>query len=152
MAPGVKQERSLAVILSWVSFAIIFMAIGTVAELVLISHYEDQWQLLPIILISVVMGVFMISLWKRSVGLMRLFKVLLVACVLSGALGVYFHLRANMEFEAELHPSQPSTTTFFESLSGALPALAPGSMIIFALIGYIYILLINKQHNNESTD
>ncbi|MEP2771828.1 MAG: hypothetical protein ABJH05_06745 [Fulvivirga sp.] len=124
--------------------AIVFMAVGTVAELLLLSHYEDTWQLLPIILISLSMVLMVIVGHSRSTLALQTFKALLVTCALSGVLGAYFHLQANMEFEMELHPTQSWTTSFIESLSGALPALAPGSMILFGLIGYIYILLIKQ--------
>ena len=70
---------------------------------------------------------------------------MLFLAALSGLLGTYFHLKANLEFESELHPTQDFTTNFIESLSGALPALAPGSMILLAIIGYIFTLTINKQ-------
>jgi len=120
------------------------MAVGTFSELILIGHYEDEWQLIPIILI-VITSLFGVMI-RPSKTLLNVFKVLLAACAFSGLLGVYFHLQANMEFEAELHPTQSYFTTFIESLSGALPALAPSSMIVFALIGYIYSLqLINRQ-------
>tara|TARA_B100000767_G_scaffold269985_1_gene292810 strand:+ start:1707 stop:1856 length:150 start_codon:yes stop_codon:yes gene_type:complete len=35
---------------------------------------------------------------------------------------------------------------FSESLSGALPTLAPMSMIVLALIGYSYLILIKQQN------
>lgn len=129
----------------WIIAAILFMASGTVIELLLLSHYEDTWQLLPIILIGLSLICFLMTFWLRQNWVVQLLKLLLLSCVISGGLGVYFHLQANMEFEAEMHPTQSWSTTFLESLSGALPALAPGSMILFAIIGYIYILTINKQ-------
>lgn len=128
----------------WIIAAILFMASGTVIELLLLSHYEDTWQLLPIILIGLSLICFLMTFWLRQNWVVQLLKLLLLGCVISGGLGVYFHLKANMEFEAEMHPTQSWSTTFLESLSGALPALAPGSMILFAIIGYIYILTINK--------
>lgn len=129
----------------WIIAAILFMASGTVIELLLLSHYEDTWQLLPIILIGLSLVCFLMTFWLHQNWVVQLLKLLLLGCVISGGLGVYFHLQANMEFEAEMHPTQSWSTTFLESLSGALPALAPGSMILFAIIGYIYILTINKQ-------
>ncbi len=49
-----------------------------------------------------------------------------------------------MEFEKELHNHTSGLNLLLETLSGALPALAPGSMIVYAFIGYLYILLILK--------
>lgn len=74
-----------------------------------------------------------------------------MCCALSGFIGIYFHLQANWEFETELHPGQDLITNFTESMSGALPALAPGSMVVFALIGYIYIQQLDKHPKYETT-
>lgn len=128
-----------------VVITLVFMAIGTCAELLLLHHYEDQWQLAPIVLILLSTVVFVLSLWKASKALIKLFKILMIGCAASGIIGAWFHLKANMEFEKELHPSSSGWTLISETLSGALPALAPGSMIVFALIGYMYTLLILKQ-------
>lgn len=142
METTTTHQGKLASAIRWVSFAIVFLTIGLIIELFLISHYEGEWQILPIILTFLVLGVFFLLRWKRTRTTLRLFKFLLGLTVISGVLGVYFHLQANMEFEAELHPAQSFLTNFTESLSGALPALAPGSMLVVALIGYIYTLLI----------
>jgi len=34
---------------------------------------------------------------------------------------------------------------FLESISGAFPVLAPLSMVVLALIGYSYLILINQK-------
>ena len=122
-----------------------FMALGTMAELLLLGHYEDQWQLIPVILIGLSLVLFLAMLTQYSRRLLLSFKVLMTACALSGFLGVWFHLKANYEFEMELHPSASTWSLLTESLAGALPALAPGSMIVFGLIGYIYSILTIKQ-------
>lgn len=68
----------------------------------------------------------------------------------SGLLGVYFHMKANFEFESELRPKLSFTQHLLDSFSGALPALAPGSMVVFALIGYTYIYIQHKSISNET--
>ncbi|MEM6525145.1 MAG: hypothetical protein AAGF85_18650 [Bacteroidota bacterium] len=123
----------------------IFMAVGTSTELFLLDHYEDQWQLAPIVLIGLSTAVFILSLWKNSKEIIRLFKALMLGCAISGVVGFWFHLKANIEFERELHPSSSGWVLISETLSGALPTLAPGSMIVFASIGYLYTLLKLKQ-------
>lgn len=125
---------------------LVFMALGTLAELILIDHYEDTWQLIPILLIGISILLFILLKWKPSMVLTSLFRVFMALCILSGLLGTWLHLNANMEFEAELHSSASSWSVFINSLSGALPTLAPGSMIVFGLIGYSQTLLTLNQH------
>ena len=64
---------------------------------------------------------------------------------LSGVYGTFLHLRANFEFEQEMKPTETGLNLFLESLSGALPALAPGSLIALALIGYSYLILLKQK-------
>ncbi len=120
------------------------MAIGTIAELFLLGHYEDRNQLIPIVLIGLSMIVFIIHQFGSNRIINRLFIGMMIGCVFSGFFGIGLHLKANLEFETEMHPSYSDWDIFVNSLSGALPALAPGSMIMFGIIGYLYILLNHK--------
>jgi hypothetical protein len=43
-----------------------------------------------------------------------------------------------MEFELEMYPSMAGFELVRESMSGATPALAPGTMLVLALIGLTY--------------
>mgnify|MGYP005846941923 CR=1 FL=1 len=138
------QAQQFTRLKSLLVFTVIFMSLGTLIELFLLSHYEDEWQLLPIILISAALLIFIFLLINPKAWLIIGLKILLWGCALSGALGAYFHIRANLEFEAELHPTQSFTQHLIDSLSGALPALAPGSMLVFALIGYIHLYIQHK--------
>ena len=128
-----------------ITVTLVFMAVGTMAELVLLEHYEDQWQLIPILLVGTAIVFFILMKWYSPKALIIIFKGLMIGCAISGLLGIWFHLKANMEFEMELHPSSSGWPLFIDSLAGSLPALAPGSMIVFALIGYLYTILILTQ-------
>lgn len=123
----------------------VFMLLGVGLELYLLSHYEDTLQTIPLFCIGSIILLSIIIPFKRSVFLLTLFKVILVATALSGIYGTFLHLRANYEFEIEMKPNADNWDLFTESLSGALPALAPGSMIVLALIGYSYILLLKQK-------
>lgn len=129
----------------WLSALFLFMALGTAIELYLLDHYEDFWQIIPLVIFFLSVIVFALLHFFRKTALRSLFVILLVLSALSGLLGLYFHLNANLEFESELHPTQTFADNLLAAFSGALPALAPASMIVFALIGYIYYLHINKQ-------
>ena len=65
---------------------------------------------------------------------------------LSGIYGAFLHLQANYEFEQDMKPTANFWELFSESLSGALPTLAPMSMVVLALIGYSYLILIKQQN------
>jgi hypothetical protein len=57
--------------------------------------------------------------------------------VLSAGVGLYLHLKANVEFELELRPTMANTELILETLKGAIPALAPGVMVQLGLLGLL---------------
>jgi len=82
---------------------------------------------------------------KASEFLKKLFTIILCLTSLSGVYGTFLHLNANYEFEQEMRPTETTWNLFVESLSGALPVLAPCSMIVLALLGYSYLLLLKHK-------
>jgi len=123
----------------------VFMLLGVGLELYLLNHFEDTLQRIPLFCIGSALLILAILLFKRSALLLTLFNIVLCCTALSGIYGTFLHLKANYEFELEMKPTASSWDLFVESLSGALPALAPGSMIVLALIGYSYTLLLKQK-------
>ncbi len=124
--------------------ALLFMLLGTALELYLLDHYEDVLQLIPLLCIGISILVMFLLFFQRTVFLIRLFTFIMGLTALSGFYGAFLHLQANYEFEQEMTPTASGWELFWESLSGALPALAPGSMIVLALLGYSYVLLLKQ--------
>lgn len=113
-----------------------FGLLGTAAELLLLEHYEDALQLIPLGLI--VLGVA-VAVWLWTSGSERAARALratIALFALSGIVGLILHYRGNVEFERERAPELQGLALFWEAIRGATPALAPGSMILLAAIGY----------------
>ena len=125
--------------------AFIFMMIGTLLELYLLDHYESLLQFIPILCIGLALVMMLILFFLQTKLTKILFKLILGITALSGAYGAFLHLSANYEFEQEMTPTLNGWNLFTESLSGALPALAPFSMVVLALIGYSYLIFINQK-------
>ena len=133
-APNATLERVRAFVL-WI---LVIGFVGTLTELVLLEHYEDAWQLVPIVLIAlalVVTGWFVVDRKSRS---LRVFQGVMWLFVASGAVGVFLHYQGNVEFELEMYPSLGGFGLFKEAMMGATPALAPGTMLQFGLLGLAY--------------
>ena len=126
--------------------ALLFMMIGTLLELYLLEHYEDTWQLIPVLCIGVALVNLCVLFYRRSQVAIHLFKLVLVLTTFSGVYGVYLHLQSNFEFEQDMKPTATNFELITESLSGALPTLAPMSLVVLACIGYSYLILIQQQH------
>ena len=109
----------------------LFTSLGMTLELLLLEHFESFYQAIPfIVLVVFIPGM----LWVRSQKVKMLLSLLLG---LTGIIGMGFHLTSNRDFEKEMRPSVSGLDLFFETLTGALPVMAPGAFISLAIIGYI---------------
>ena len=114
----------------------VFGLLGVAAELVLLEHYEDVKQVIPfaVIALSAVVGAWMA--FRPGPAAARAFRLMIGLLALSGVLGVVFHYWGNLEFERERDATLSGLPLIWEVLTGATPALAPGTMVLFAFIGY----------------
>jgi hypothetical protein len=113
--------------------------LGTATDLVLIEHYEEVWQIVPLALIGVAL-VLVAILWFRPIpaGVTAL-RIAMVLFIASGALGVLLHYNGNREFQTELDPSLAGWALFVKVVTAkAPPAMAPGSMVQLGLIGLLF--------------
>ena len=129
--------------------ALLFMMIGSLLELYLLDHYEDSWQLIPILSVGTTLVTLLILFFKKTTKVVNLFKAVLILTALSGVYGVYLHLQSNFEFEQDMKPTASFWQLITDSLSGALPTLAPMSLVVLACIGYSYLILIQQQQQHE---
>ncbi len=117
---------------------LIFGQAGVLLELLFLEHYEDVWQWTPLALLS---GGLIASLWiagRPGRRVLRMLWWLMGVQVASGAVGLFLHLKANVEFELELHPDNGGWPLVQETLTGAIPALAPGAMFQLGLLGMLF--------------
>ncbi len=118
----------------------ILLHTGLIAELVLIEHYQSLWQFLPIA--TLVLGLLSLRMPVKSLFLVKIFYLLTIVC---GALGIILHLKNNWEFELEMYPGMRLGELMAKSLAGALPALAPGTLIPIGLMGFLLLQLKIKE-------
>jgi hypothetical protein len=116
-------------------FTLLVSVIGTLAELLLLEHFEDAWQWAPIALLG---GALVTLGWhalERGPTSLNVLRGLMVLCIASGLLGLILHYKGNVEFELEMYPDLAGWKLFKDSMMGATPALAPGAMLQIGLVG-----------------
>ncbi len=121
----------------------IFTGLGMVLELLLIGHYESVYQSIAMAGLAIFfLALFIVKsrLWNR---------LLMTAIAIVGIVGLGFHLQSNWEFEKEMYPNLSGVDLFFETLTGALPILAPGAFISLALIGFIINQIESEQNETK---
>jgi hypothetical protein len=111
---------------------------GTAADLVLLGHYENAWEVAPLGVLGLGF-VAILAAWAgpegRAVPAIRSSSALFVV---TGAVGLYQHYRGNVEFELEMYPTMRGLELFWKALTGATPSLAPGSMVMLGLVGFAH--------------
>lgn len=112
---------------------------GTAADLLLIEHYEETWQAPPLVLIVIAL-VLVAALWLKAGRLgVTVLRVVMLLFIVSGALGVVMHYDGSSEFQREIDPSLSGWPLFVKVVTAkAPPALAPGVMVQFGLLGLLY--------------
>lgn len=122
--------------------AFLISLVGTGAELLLLEHFEGVWQVIPLVLLG--LGLIALAWFGRSRSLVsqRFFLGLMALFVVSGVVGFALHFNGNMAFELEMYPGMKGGELIWETLKGATPVLAPGTMIATGLLGWAYTLSV----------
>jgi hypothetical protein len=123
---------------------IAFGVVGTLTELFLIGHYQAANQWPPLVLLGLT-GIASIAMWQNpSRNVLRVFRWLMVVVVLSSLVGVYFHLRGNLDFKRETNPNLTGLPLLWKAVTSGTPVLAPGMMAQMGLLG----LAVTFKHPN----
>ena len=136
-----SNKKRAGSVLSLRRGALLIFVLGTLglgAELLLLGHFEEWRQQVPLVLLGLGLVLLAARLLYRGALILRLFRWTMLAFVLGGLAGLWLHLSANMEFELEMYPTLSGLELLAKALGGALPALAPGALVQLGLIGFLY--------------
>ena len=124
----------------WILGVLVLGLLGTVVELVLLSHYEQPVQLVPVVLLVLALLVLAWHVMGHSAASLRVLMGLMVLFVLAGFAGFAAHFYGSAEFQLDLEPSL-STWELLEKVmrAKAPPLLAPGMMMQLGLLGLAYV-------------
>jgi hypothetical protein len=113
--------------------------VGIMAELLLLNHIEDAAQFIPVALGGAALLLSLIVAIKPGTPTIRLFQLVMLLLIASGAVGIYLHYGATTEFQLEMDPTLTGFALFRKAIvAKAPPALAPGAMVQLGLIGLAY--------------
>jgi hypothetical protein len=112
-----------------------FGMVGTGAELGLLGHYESVWQWTPLALTGFGVVALATAALLPTRRVLRGFQAVMALFIAAGLLGLYLHYDGNAQFELEMVPTIAGFELLWKALTGATPALAPGSMVLFGLLG-----------------
>jgi hypothetical protein len=123
----------------WILGVPLLGLLGTVTELVLLSHYEQPLQLVPVVLIALAIVALVWQWLRRDTMSLNVILVLMALFVVAGFLGVIAHFEGSAEFQRDLDPSMSTWELLVKVFRAkAPPLLAPGMMLQLGLLGLAY--------------
>jgi hypothetical protein len=119
--------------------ALVFIGVvGLEVELALLRHAETLNQWIPhVALLTGLISTVAVYI-RPGPATLRFFQAVMFIFLIVGALGVYLHVRGNVEFALERDHSLTGIRLIWKALRGATPALAPGAMVQLGLLGLLY--------------
>jgi hypothetical protein len=119
--------------------ALVFLGVvGLEIELALLRHAESATQWIAHVALMIGIVSTAVVFFRPGPTTLRVFQLVMLIFLAVGALGVYLHLRGNVEFALERDPSLTGTRLVWKALRGATPALAPGALAQLGLLGLLY--------------
>jgi hypothetical protein len=112
-------------------------ALGILADLLLARHWKEATQWPPLVLLAIGGG---IAAWVLATDAPAAWKTLRGVSwtyLPATAAGLFFHVRANVEWARDDQPALAGWPLVRDTLFGTLPTLAPGAMLYLALIGLL---------------
>ncbi|ARA92233.1 MAG: hypothetical protein D6685_04235 [Bacteroidetes bacterium] len=111
-----------------------FVFAATPVELVLTEHVESTLQWVPFFLCGAGLVAVVAALRAPGRGVLLGLRAVMGIIALGGLFGTYEHLAHNVAFERDIRPAAGFGEVLWEGLFGASPLLAPGILILGALL------------------
>lgn len=135
---GSTPATDVLAVLRRLLFALVALGTaGLMVELFLLEHYEEWQQWLPLGALGVGVVTLAALLVRPGPATLRAFRLVMAAFVALGVIGIALHFTGNIEFEQETNPGLSGGLLLWESLRGATPAFAPGSLAQLGLLGLV---------------
>jgi uncharacterized membrane protein len=129
----------------WILIILVLGLLGTVTELVLLEHYEQPLQFVPLVLIVAAVGVLWWEFRRHDVASRRAMQIVMALFVLAGFVGFAAHFYGSAEYQLELNPDMSNWELLEKILRAkAPPLLAPGMMLQLGLLGLAYVFSDSK--------
>jgi hypothetical protein len=137
--PKVGADSVVERLRLWVLGVMWLGLIGTVTELILLEHYEQALQFVPLVLIALGMVVLAWHMLQPGTGSLRALQILMVLFALAGFAGMAAHFNGSAEYQLELNPDMSNWELLDKILHAhAPPLLAPGMMLWMGMLGLAY--------------
>jgi hypothetical protein len=139
MALSDWSSKRLEQLRRWILYVLVFGLLGTETELVLLEHYCEFWQLVPLFLITLAIACVVWHAMRNDTASLRTLQIVMLLFLVAGFAGVALHFRGAAAFALDTNPSIDKWALVKKVMrTQAPPVLAPGVMLQLGLIGLAY--------------
>jgi len=135
------EKDHIETLRGWLLGVLVLALAGTVVELVLLSHYEQPVQMIPVALIVLSVIVLAWHYFSRDAASLIVLMFIMALFIVAGFAGFVAHFHGSAEFALETDPDIGGWDLFLKVLHAkAPPLLAPGMMLQMGLLGFAFTL------------
>ena len=131
-----NSEVVLARLRQFLLFISAGVFIMTVTELFFLSHWSETIQFLPFLLSGLGLITLCLAYFRPSPGTIAALRWSMIVIAACSLIGVYEHMANNLGFRMEIQPNATTWELVLATLEGANPVLAPGILMLGAVIGW----------------
>lgn len=140
------SARGLEPLRRWILWALVLGLVGTETELLLLEHYEEPWQFVPLVLIALAIAVLVWHARQHNAASLRALQIVMLLFLAASVIGLALHFRGAAEFQLELDRTMGTWDLVKKAMRAkAPPVLAPGVMLLLGLIGLAYALSDSRE-------
>src|SRR5699024_758399 len=125
-------EQRLRNFLVWVT---IFTLSGTLFELFLLQHYEENVQYLPFVLSTIGILTLLAARFKPTKNTLLTLRWFMGLIALGSLIGMYFHFDHNMAVIQYKNPVISFSGAIWPAIAGGTPLMAPGILFLAGALG-----------------
>jgi hypothetical protein len=136
---SLQDSATLTTVRHIILALVVLGTLGMTAELLLVGHYEDSNQLIPLVIGGAgLVTALWVTISSRIVALRTLQFVMLLYAG-TGIIGITLHYKASVALVHETEPHLQGVALVRKAVTAAAPpALAPSVMVQLALLGLAY--------------
>ena len=150
MVPSEGNDERVGGLRRWLVWVLVLGLVGTEAELLLLEHYENPWQFVPLVLVALAFPALVWYTRQPNSGSRRALQALMLLFLLAGIAGLALHFRGAVEFQLELSPDIGKWELVKKVMRvKAPPVLAPGVMLQLGLIGMALTFSDSRNRRSE---
>ncbi len=127
-SPAETRIRTFMLLLS------VLALVTTLIELWLQDHTQTAAQWIPWILCTIGLAALAPALVRPGRSTLLFLRGAMLLVALGGLVGIGFHFNENLAFQQDIHPNASFGAIIIDTLKGAAPLLAPGTLVFAALL------------------